>query len=867
MTSVISKHSSRKGLPERLYSGVTPWILIYYLATSLFILVPLGGFIRDVFVTPLYFVLPTGFGLLLLSAMPALDRVKSRLTIGQLLFCAFVIGSVLITILFQSLEKANLLKNGFMPLFALIKVASLAGFLLFRRNQISGPKFRNVAFDFVLVSPIILFNYWIKYFVFGQYPLRDIFQETHFMKGAVELSRFQILNPHTADSYIPIVQVLLGLFHHFYSYDLINSQWILPVFFSVFHFAVFYEVIGAFGLGDFARRIGLALGMTFLGFFTLTNGDLAQQLSLIVLATLVMWAGEGVKVHRWLLIAVVGGLVTVLPFYVSKQMGLDATWGVGMVVIIGLWGMTGGWMSADWAVLGMLMAVAPFVHRGSLLFVCIALVGYVGYMLIRREGSREMMIYKTYGVAVLGVLAFIVVTEVAMVNVLVYLGMVEINRYTKEFLIYLWGMVLGMEFNQSDLAIASGKGIMPTVEWIRGSTPLLQMLVSILVLLFSVKKIKEAARARSIAEWEESWKSPQIDLVLWGVIGWGVTAVVSLSGLPFIYRLKYFNVLFGIIIVSVVCGYLYEEYLEKRGSGSNRLFRFVLFLAIVSGAYTGLAQKWLYDFHWHAELVPNEYLRQLHPYTLAWVALIGTLVVLAVVRAGHRTGAVAAIAAVVMSVMLDKVAMTTKWMEVSYGSNAPGRPVVVSHYTKRELDVAQRLALQPAERVLFSDPYTLSIMRGLSGLNSLYTFSNIGTVDERIEPVLQNAIRVLNLGDLRPATRVDRLCRGLDGFVRGYLGTPEVRYVYESRLGKKLHAAVEEGNVLVVLTEKTMKWAVARPGRRVGYYPMNGKIDKTVLEVLDTPFVRVVENIDDRVLVFSLDCNAEHRKLVLLGDR
>lgn len=861
MLTMISKIWRRQDFFEKISYGVIPYLCIYYLATSVLILIPSTSFIKDIFVTPLYFVLPTGFGLLLLSAMPASARVKSRLTIGQLLFCAFVIGSVLITILFQSLEKANLLKNGFIPLFVLIKVASLVGFLLFSRNRISGPKFRNVAFDFILVSPIILFNYWIKYFVFAHYPLRDIFQETHFMKGAVELSRFQILNPYTTDSYIPIAQVLLGLLHHFYSYDLINSQWILPAFFSVFHFAVFYEVIKAFGLGDFARRIGLALCMTFLGFFTLTNGDLAQQVSFIVLATLVMWAREGGDVRRWLLIAVVGGLVTVLPFYLSKQMGLDATWAVGMVVMVGLWGITGGWMSTDWAVLGMLMAVAPFIHRGSLLFVCIALAGYVGYVLIRRERSREMMIYKTYGIAVLGLLTFVLITEVLIDNALVYFRMIEINRYTKEFLISLLGMVLGLKFKQSDLAMASGGGIVPTVEWIRASTPLLQLLIGISMLVFSMKKMKEVARARSISEWEEEGRSREIDLVLWGIIGWGVTAIVSLSGLPFIYRLKYFNVLLGIIIVSVVGGYLHKEYLEGGGSDSKGLFRFVVLLAIVSGAYTGLAQKWFYNFQWYAESVPNEYLRQLQPYTLALIAVMGTLVGIGVVRSGYRTGAMAAIVAVVIAVMLDKVAMTTKWMGFSYGWNVPERPVVVSHYTKSELGVARRLARQAQERVLFSDPYTLSIMRAFSGLNSLYTFANISTVDNKIEPVLRSGLEVLKEGDLTPTERAERLCSMLGDFVIRYPDyAPELRYVYEKRLGKELTSAVWEDNVLLIVTEKTMKWAGANPGRRVGYYPIGGKIEKVVLEMVGTPFVRVVDNIDDRVLVLSLDCGAVWRK-------
>ena len=866
MTPIISKHSSRKGLPERLYSGVTPWILIYYLATSLLILVPFGGFFRDIFVTPLYFVLPTGFGLLLLSAMPALDRVKPRFTIGQLLFCAFVIGSVLITILFQSLEKANLLKNGFMPLFVLIKVASSGGFLLFKGSWISGPKFRNVAFDFVLVSPIILFNYWIKYFVFAQYPLRDIFQETHFMKGAVELSRFQILNPYTADSYIPIPQVFLGLLHHFYGYDLINSQWILPAFFSTFHFAVFYEVMGAFSVGDFARRIGLALGMTFLGFFTLTNGDLAQQLSFIVLATLVMWTREEAEVRRWVWVAVIGGLTTFLPFYLSMQLGLGATWVVGMVVIVGLWGMTGGWMSAEWAVLGMLMAVAPFIHRGSLLFVCIALAGYVGYMLIRRERSREMIIYKTYGTAVLGVLTFVVSAQVLIVNALVYFGMIQINRYTKEFVISLLGMVLGMKFKESDLAMAAGGSMMPTIEWIRASTPLLQVLVGILVLVFSVRKIKEVARVRSIAEWEERWKGPEIDLVLWGIIGWGVTAVVSLSGLPFIHRLKYFNVLLGIIIVSVVGGYLHKEYLERGGSDSKRLFQFVVLLAIVSGAYTGLAQKWFYQFQWHAEWVGNEYLRQLHPYTLALASVIGTLVGIGVVRSRYRTGVMAAISAVVIAVMLDKVAMTTKWMEFSYGSEIPERPVVVSHYTKSELDMAQRLSKESGDRVLFSDPYTLSIMRAFSGLNSLYTFANISTIDEEIEPVVQAGLLLLKEGDLEPAGRAQRLCEMLDSFIQRYPGAgPEARYVYEKRLRKGLRSAVSEGNVLLVVTEKTMKWARKKPGHGVGYYPIGGKIEKVVLELIRAPLVSVVHNIDGRVIVLSLKCNRGSQNVMVSG--
>ena len=53
------------------------------------------------------------------------------------------------------------------------------------------------------------------------------------MKGALEFSKYNILNIATGDTYMPILQVASGLLHRFYGFDLINGQWILtPIYAS-----------------------------------------------------------------------------------------------------------------------------------------------------------------------------------------------------------------------------------------------------------------------------------------------------------------------------------------------------------------------------------------------------------------------------------------------------------------------------------------------------------------------------------------------------------------------------------------------------------------------------------------------------------
>ncbi len=55
------------------------------------------------------------------------------------------------------------------------------------------------------------------------------------MKGAMEFSKYYFINHATGNTYIPLIQVNMGVLNHFYSYDLINSQWIIPFYMFIFN--------------------------------------------------------------------------------------------------------------------------------------------------------------------------------------------------------------------------------------------------------------------------------------------------------------------------------------------------------------------------------------------------------------------------------------------------------------------------------------------------------------------------------------------------------------------------------------------------------------------------------------------------------
>ena len=96
----------------------------------------------------------------------------------------------------------------------------------------------------VIVFLLVIFSYMISNFYWYDYPLRDLFSSTHYMKGALELNRFNLYNPLTADSYLPTMQIALAVMDKVTPFNILTLVWMMPIF-SILLFVMITYLLGS----------------------------------------------------------------------------------------------------------------------------------------------------------------------------------------------------------------------------------------------------------------------------------------------------------------------------------------------------------------------------------------------------------------------------------------------------------------------------------------------------------------------------------------------------------------------------------------------------------------------------------------------
>ena len=89
---------------------------------------------------------------------------------------------------------------------------------------------------------------------------------------------------------------------------------------------------------------------------------------------------------------------------------------------------------------------APVIHRGSLLFVPVVLVAYALYVLIYRANWQDSNMYKTCGIATIGIVGYGCVLGILIVQYLVWQGKIAINVSLKKPVMAIMEMMLRKRF-------------------------------------------------------------------------------------------------------------------------------------------------------------------------------------------------------------------------------------------------------------------------------------------------------------------------------------------------------------------------------------------------------------------------------------
>lgn len=839
---------------KRNFSLLYP-ILSYYFFTSIFAFWRIDSFIKDVFIAPLYFILPTGIGLLLFTQRGSYRRLVETIGAAPVVLTGTFVGIVAITLLYQDLERRQLLSNWFSYIYPAILALSIIGYYRARSIfDIDKEALISTAKTLAWIVPVALLSYYFLFLKFSSFPLRDIFQETHFIKGAHELARFQILNPYITASYLSVIQVHLGLLNHFYGYDLINSQWILPVYAYFFHlgcYAVFFRTLIREISGV---RLALALATGLGTVFFVENMILLESMLLVFFAILVRMnvsvtpLKEALSTASWLLLlfviyyiyfnyvfadhSVLSGIpspysglwvVGLLVFYLANRLRLPATTNLFFLVFV---------------------AVSMFaMHRGILLFFPIILFLYLVYVAVfsgkifGRDGQKYLLIRVVF----IG-FTLIAITILSVDYVLTTASQVGNANWTSSIAFRIGEVLL-----RTSSMVGGGTGFNHSlVEYLRASPPLMLLVVFVLLTLYvAYPRLAHALRGGT----NSAGVTPTGDVravclnqVLFFVLTIPVLALLVLSTIPYVYRGAFFPSILTIALIACLFEFYRKAYFFVPSDRSARFWVLLMTASAVTAHFV--------FYGWSGDLIGNDnpYLKALFP--LPQLGLLSLILLSAAIyfRRVSRAATIAvASVSIVVIVVMDTFNFKTMFYDKAYGPQMP-ESGVISHYTAQDLEMAKMLKVLPAKSLLLSDPYTLSILRAMTGLNSVYSFANINivTAPELYQETFQFISRIGELDEKYASNQL----YWLSGAIRTKTAA-EGFYIWNKmhdESQRDLMSADQMYDYFIwVINAKTFQWA-----RGVDtYYPDDTPLDDKFLAHLERYF-NILINLDNRVIALKL---------------
>ena len=810
-------------------------ILIYFTLSAVFLAWHPVHVLKDVVVAPLIFLVPLGLGLSMVRAC-----LKGRLEeqVGgklPVLLLSLFLGLTGHTVLYQQLERLNLLQ----PLYPFLYPLTLCGaaYSYYREKELfcidwSGREWRERA---VIITPLVALTYSFYFLKFTRYPLRDIFQETHFMKGAMELAHFHVLNPYTADSYIPLLQVHLGLLQDWYGYDLLASQWILPVLCAVVRYASVHCFFSAVIDSRLTHTIAAGLAViTLQNLFSPTNGDMVFSICLLLMSLLIRgWATlDSFRVVGLGAFSLMGFVVVL--YKVSSVQSIGLYWALTLLGVAWYSRVARG-ASAVVALGVLLCATGVALHPAVALLYLFCALGIVVIYQVMHFGWHHWP--ETIRVRFL--LGVIAVTGT--MGVLFGMKVKEVfeTKESRPFLNIIAEWILGKE-------ITGAEGMRNTmIEWVRLAPPALFVLCCLLVASWAISARRNSTSKRmGLLGSVKQLGSCLPPAMLFAWVGCLAGLLLSFSGLPYTHRALYFPLVLFCLLVAILSR---EEIGRYRAEGKRIV---LLKYGILVLGYLLVSGRYAYKVPELGGPTTNPYLRELTPYFgLAVIGVFALLACASVARAPWRV-TMLILSIVFVGVASDKFAVKSYGYRYSYGDNwSSERPI--SHYTMVELELADRIRQLPSNTILLSDPYTLSIVEAQTGLNGLYSFSNLGVMREEYREAIKGILR--SLEESVAANHIgasETLFPRIMAFLTDYPGaSPEVRYVFEHRMPRALIPQEVKNNLLIILNaERTFAWMNGQES----YFPERADTAASFDELQIAKAFQVMHNIDNKVLALRL---------------
>lgn len=851
---------NKKGaaLVRRKMSPTVYLALGFHAIGLLFYFIRVESFIKDALIAPLYFIVPTGVGLFILSLIGIKKIINSGATRLQALLLATFLGFVIVVLSFVELT-INRQQALTTFTYAIFYAISSIGYFWARELLEIDERAKNLLKTLLSVIPVLVGLYYFFYWSFSPYPLRDIFMETHFMKAAEEFSRWGYVNMAISDTIIPVYHVSYGLLKHFYGFNLMHGQWILPAYLSLFMTLCLYGFLSSFIKNRLTLAIALGSSVIFMNvFFSNSNNTLTIGIALLFFSFMVSSNennGKGmvrVSAETFALIVlsvlffklrmIPSNTASILPYLLLYILTLIIFINLGYVHITG------------YALSALLLMIAPQFHRAASLYMPLMLMLYWIYHACFRirwndNSRKQTLVYKIFAYSLI------------LVPVSLALAVFSVTYWPGIYLLPVKiidavGMTMvGEHFTAYEGATAA------VADWLRFIPPMAHVLFVSMIAYVLIKH-----RGRIPEE--------ELNVLLFSTISLAVTIVLYLSPFPKIHRLIPFPVMMFVAVLSVFIKIFINDgtYAAELSVKPLRLWKIYVPVVLTAGS---AVMYYLYRQPWkHGDV--SDYVLALSPLTEILLAvMIGGVALLIFIR--KETVAAALLGVVLLSgILLDKYQFISKLYIKSYGMRFENKGII-SHYSRPELSAAEELGKMDTNHrtLLFSDPFNLSIFEARTGINGFYTFENLG---QFMLPVYVKDIRAA-LREAFPQNKDDkafdsgrarRIIEKLDDFARRHKGAmPEARYALHKKFGTpRNHTANGDPlgwdaddfrrNILWIVNEKTVRWAwsdedVSKfPNGDVGYYPMNGAFSDEYLKSYVLPYFEVLFNSGNKVLILRL---------------
>jgi hypothetical protein len=756
-------------------------------------------------VSPLFFLMPMGVGLLALAGM----QRRCSIGLSTLLPCAFLVGMVLITLVLALAEKSGVLDEHLTALTIAPFILALLGWSTMRVELRSGHQ-KVLASVWGIIGATVLAAYCYQYLALSAYPLTDLFQEIHTMKGAVEFARFGILDPAVTDSYLPVKQALNGILVYLFSYDQLPGYWSIAIPAAMFKLSIVYGLAVEFFRRDLSRVAFTALAAASLAIFPSTNGTLAAAgcvalFSIILrLEDQLVPASGGRRIFAGVALAFAGCICVYFWWMISARL----EWALGLLLVTA----------------SLLTLAARLPRALGLALLCFLMIG----VLVPTHRTSLVMIPAVFGIAAVRpfcevlrrrqslVAAYalpVLAAGLVLVTLADHVGIIAVSAWVnREFQQFAIGL-LGGAATGDDIALGIGMQE-ALLEWARFIGLFSLVLLGLVYLTLHTLDDHELRR-----------------VVWFWICGW-IASVLILTGFPFLYRTTFLAQL--LFIAAIVYAF---EHVPLRSSGWRSL-------AVMSCAFAALA-AWTYGVIVPVSWIPLLYQRLFQPVGVALLAAVVIAATMAAMSTRTARLRLAIIACVSATVLFDRLGLTLLFMKHSFGI-PPASASTVSHYTLAELDLADKIAALPQRYVLMSDPYTLSVIRARTGLPSQYGYSNLDSFALDSESRVKNAIAAA-IDETTPfGERRAAYCRRL-----GEIGkSGELKYLLKN------DAHGPWGPSLLVISQRTLDWLKLPIGQRMSYFPDNTPLSQPLIDQFGAAFPIVAQS-GDAIVAAAVDCTPE----------